>query len=205
MQKIKKSKKSPARIITAEERAACAEEIEANYPGFLEINEKLRSIVFTLTGVRFLYSLFFLAFIYMFDLQRGQGWLNLLSAFFFFIWYSAMLRSGKIVAVVMLIFRGVSIVMAGPSLLSMSSWLPLSLVFALVLSMVIEFIEAVFCIYILFNPTVSQTIILNREMDQRLSKGISKAAMEQMAEYKNPYNSTGSEAEDEEGQETEEN
>ena len=53
--------------------------------------------------------------------------------------------------VLMLIGRGASIVWGGVSLLQMSWWLPFPLVFMLVMAAAIEFIEAVFCIYMLFN------------------------------------------------------
>ena len=64
--------------------------------------------------------------------------------------------------VLMLIGRGASIVWGGVSLLQMSWWLPFPLVFMLVLAAAIEFIEAVFCIYMLFNPLARHTIRLNR-------------------------------------------
>ena len=50
----------------------------------------------------------------------------------------------------------------GVSLLQMSWWLPFPLVFMLVTAAAIEFIEAVFCIYMLFNPLARHTIRLNR-------------------------------------------
>ena len=72
------------------------------------------------------------------------------------------LRESPVLTVLMLIGRGASIVWGGVSLLQMSWWLPFPLVFMLVTAAAIEFIEAVFCIYMLFNPLARHTIRLNR-------------------------------------------
>ena len=110
-------------------------------------------------------------------------------------WYSWMLRSGKSIAVMMLFFRGGSIVYGGVSTLEMSAWLPYPLIFMVTLAMVMEFIEAVFCIYVLFNAENSQTIRLNQELDRRLQAGaVTPETLERMAGYRNEY--TGEEEDD---------
>ena len=50
-----------------------------------------------------------------------------------------------------------------------------------------EFCEAIFCIYILFNRNASTVIRLNRDCEARLAHGVSAGTLEKMAEYKNPY------------------
>lgn len=88
--------------------------------------------------------------------------MTLLGPFIFYGWYMLMLRESPALTVLMLIGRGASIVWGGVSLLQMSGWLPFPLVFMLVMAAAIEFIEAVFCIYMLFNPLARHTIRLNR-------------------------------------------
>lgn len=180
-------RKAPTRVISPEERAAFAAELEKQFPGYLEENSKLITIVRILTGIRVLYALFYLVMTLFYEIQASQGWMNLFGCFFFFLWYSLMIRSGKFVAIAMLVFRGISISLAGPSILEMSLYLPFPLIFTLVLSVVMEFIEAVFCIYVLFNSTAAQTVRLNRVLDQQMTKGVPAATLEKMAEYQNPY------------------
>lgn len=185
-------RKTPARVVSPEERAAFAAELENQYPGYLEENNKLTTMVRILTGNRVLYALFYIAMTYFYDIQESQGWMNLFGSFFFFLWYSLMIRSGKFVAVAMLVFRGISISLAGPSILEMSLYLPFPLIFTLVLSVVMEFIEAVFCIYVLFNSFAAQTVRINRMLTQHMASGVPSATLEKMAEYQNPY--TGEDA-----------
>lgn len=146
-------------------------ELEKEYPGYLEIDDKLHTIVRLLTGLRILYSLFYLAMTFLYGMEPFQAVMNLVSPVFFYLWYSLMLRSGKMVAVLMLLFRGISIVYGGVSVLSISAWVPYPLIFMLVLALVIEFVEAVFCIYTLFNAENAQTIRLNLGVENSLRTG----------------------------------
>ena len=131
----------------------------------------------------------------LYGMPATQAVVNLISPFFFYMWYSWMLRSGKSIAVMMLFFRGGSIVYGGVSTLEMSAWLPYPLIFMVTLAMVMEFIEAVFCIYVLFNAENSQTIRLNQELDRRLQAGaVTPETLERMAGYRNEY--TGEEEDD---------
>lgn len=165
-----------------------AQEIEQEYPGFLNENKKLTAVVWSLTGIRVIFGLFFLYISHIYQLESMQGWMNLIGSFFFLMWYSWMLRSGKGIAVLMLLFRGYGIVTGGAAVLSSSPWLPLPLIFTLVFALIMEFVEAVFCIYVLFNETAARTIRLNKEMDQYLlSNGVSQTTLETMAGYKNSY------------------
>lgn len=182
-----RNRRNMVRVVTPEEKKQYASDIEKTHPGYLNENVKLSTMVWILTGIRMLYSIFFLYITYVYEINDGTEWMNLLSTFIFLCWYSWMLRAGKIIAVLMLLFRGVGIVTSGVSLLSMAMW-PWSLLFTLTFAIAMEFAEAVFCIYVLFNGTAAQTIRLNKEMDRTLlSNGVSKTTLGEMAEYKNTY------------------
>ena len=179
--------KAPARMVTPQEREALRQEIERQYPGYLEENLKLTAIVRIFTGIRVLYGLFYLFITLLYGLEFVQGIFTIFSAFVFYLWYSWMLKAGKGVAVLMLALRGISVVTGGVSILGMAYWLPYPLVFTLTTACVIEFCEAVFCIYILFNRDTAAVIRLNKEAEAQLVRGVSSGTLEKMAEYKNPY------------------
>lgn len=189
-----RNRRIPMRAASPEERRAYEQMLESQNPGYGEENIKLYSMVRILTGVRMVYGLFYLLMTFLYGLEVKQGFLTLLSVFIFYLWYTVMLRSGKFIAVMMMVFRGGSIAVNGVSILQMSFWLPFPLIFTLVAACVMEFAEAVFCIYVLFNGRAAGTIRLNREMDAALSKGVSPKTLERMAEYRNPYGD-GEEAE----------
>lgn len=179
--------KAPVRVVTAQEREAFRQEIERQYPGYLNENLKLTTIVKIFTGLRVLYGLYYLVITLVYGLSVVQGLFTIFSAFVFYLWYSWMLKAGKGIAVLMLCLRGFSIVSGGVSILQMSFWLPYPLIFTLTTACVMEFCEAVFCIYILFNRTASAVIRLNREAETHLMRGVPAETLERMAEYKNPY------------------
>ena len=188
-------KRRQVRTVTQEARQAMRMKLEEEYPGYLEVDEKLHTMVKILTSLRILYSFFYLAMTLLYGMPATQAAVNLISPFFFYMWYSWMLRSGKSIAVMMLFFRGGSIVYGGVSTLEMSAWLPYPLIFMVTLAMVMEFIEAVLCIYVLFNAENSQTIRLNQELDRRLQAGaVTPETLERMAGYRNEY--TGEEEDD---------
>lgn len=185
---VNRRQRVPVRVMTPEEKRQCVLEVENSYPGYMEENVKLTTIVRILTGLRILYGLFYLYMSHLYGMGGADGWLNLLGAFFFLMWYSLMLRSGKMLAVAMLVFRGFGIAISGSSIISISPWLPLPLIFTLMLAVVMEFSEAVFCIYVLFNATAARTVRLNYQMDRDLvSYRVPKETLEKMAEYRNPY------------------
>ena len=136
--------------------------MEKTLPGYGEQNEALHWMVRILTGVRVLYCLFYLIMTFVYGMEKTNAVMTLLGPFIFYGWYMLMLRESPVLTVLMLIGRGASIVWGGVSLLQMSWWLPFPLVFMLVTAAAIEFIEAVFCIYMLFNPLARHTIRLNR-------------------------------------------
>lgn len=179
--------KAPARMVTPQEREALRQEIERQYPGYLEENLKLTAIVRIFTGIRVLYGLFYLFITLLYGLEFVQGIFTIFSALVFYLWYSWMLKAGKGVAVLMLALRGISVVTGGVSILGMAYWLPYPLVFTLTTACVIEFCEAIFCIYILFNRDTAAVIRLNKEAEAQLVRGVSSGTLEKMAEYKNPY------------------
>lgn len=186
-------------IVTPEEKQQYIWEIEKENPGFINENEKLTALVRIMTGIRIMYGFFYTYMAYMFGLPVSQGIVVIVSSVFFFLWYSWMLRSGKLIAVMMLAFRGVGIAMGGASLLPMAPWLPLSLIFTLTFSIIMEFGEAVFCIYVLFYGPAAETVRLNRLMDEGLLKRrASRKMMEALSEYRND-----SQNDDDESQEAE--
>lgn len=147
-------------------RQTMRRQIEEKYSGYLEIDDKLHVMVKILTGLRILYSLFYLAMTGLYGMPLWQALINLTGPVFFYLWYVWMLYSGKGLAVLMLLFRGISLVYGGVSALEMSFWLPYPLIFMLTLALVMEFAEAVFCIYILFNAENAEVIRLNKELEQ---------------------------------------
>ena len=174
------------RVITKEDREACLRQLEEENPGYLEMEERLRMIVRILTGVRILYSIFYLAMSLLYEMPLINAVVNLISPFFFYVWYSYMLQSGRMIAVFMLLFRTGSIIYGGVSLLDMSFWLPYPLIFLLTLAILMEFTESVFCIYVLFHSDAAQAIRLNRELERRLQAGVvAPGKLEQMAAYRN--------------------
>lgn len=196
--------KAPVRTVTIQEREAFKQEIEKKYPGYLDENLRLITIVRIFTGIRVLYGLFYLFITMIYSLPITQGFLTVFGALFFFMWYSWMLKSGKGIAIMMLCLRGFSIVTGGVSILEMSYWLPYPLIFTLTAACVMEFCEAVFCIYILFNRNAAMTIRLNREMEAQLMRGVSSGTLERMAEYQNPHVNTSSDEEENHGESGEE-
>lgn len=176
------------RVITKEEREACLRQLEEENPGYLEMEESLRMVVWILTGVRILYSIFYLVMSLLYEMPLLNAVVNLISPFFFYVWYSYMLQSGRMIAVLMLVFRTGSIIYGGASLLDMCFWLPYPLIFLLTLAILMEFTESVFCIYVLFHSDAAKTIRLNRELARRLQAGVvARGKLEQMAAYRNEY------------------
>lgn len=146
-------------------RQAMRRQIEETYSGYLETDDKLHVMVQILTGLRILYSLFYLAMTCLYGMPLWQALMNLAGPVFFYLWYIWMLYSGKGTAVLMLLFRGVSLVYGSVAALEMSFWLPYPLIFMLTLALLMEFVEAVFCIYILFNSENAKVIRLNKELE----------------------------------------
>ena len=176
------------RPLRQEEIKICREALEQKSPGYMDENTKLTQIVYTLTGVRLLYGLFNICIFKMYDLSLAQPVILFLSAFFFLFWYMWMLRSGKLVAVFMLCVRGYSIISGGAALLNMATWLPYPLIFMLTAAGVMEFVEAVFCIYVLFHPFAAHTIRLNKALFQGLMlAAVDERELRRAAGYHNPY------------------
>ncbi len=146
------------------------EEIKRKNPGYTETNEKISVIAQTLTGVRLLYGIFFAGMCVICGFSLMQGIMMLISPFVVYVWYGIMLRSGRFPAIAMLCARAYSIITGGAALLSLGVWLPFPLLFALTAAAYLEFAEAVFCIYLLFDREAVQTIRLNRKIS-RLSAG----------------------------------
>lgn len=180
--------------ITPEEKKQIIREIENENPGYINENEKLTSLVFTMAGIRVMYGVFYAYMAYIFGLPVSQGIVIAASSIFFLIWYSWMLRSGKLIAILMLVFRGVGIAMGGASLIPMAPWLPLPLIFTLTLSIFMEFAEAVFCIYVLCNQDAAKTITLNRTLDEGLLKRrASQKMLGELSGYRNDSQTEGGE------------
>ena len=180
-----KRKHRPEYAIVQQERALWMKQMEEELPGYGEQNETLHWMVRILTGVRGLYCLFYLIMTFLYGMEKTNALLTLLGPFIFYGWYMLMLQSSSMLTVLMLIGRGASIVWGGVSLLGMSWWLPFPLIFMLVMAAAIEFIEAVFCIYMLFNPLARRTIRLNRVFSHRVRVQVPDEVLEEMAAYKN--------------------
>ena len=157
-----KRKHRPEYATVQREWAMWGKKKKKTLPGYGEQNEALHWMVRILTGVRVLYCLFYLIMTFVYGMEKTNAVMTPLGPFIFYGWYMLMLRESPVLTVLMLIGRGASIVWGGVSLLQMSWWLPFPLVFMLVMAAAIEFIEAVFCIYMLFNPLARHTIRLNR-------------------------------------------
>ena len=165
-------KRGPSvRGLTREEKAAWRREKEKEYPGYLEENEKLQAIVRILTAVRILYGGFYLGMQALYGLPLARGLLMLLSPLFFYFWYTFMLRSGRLFAAAMLLIRGMGIVYGGVAILNMSWLLPWPLLFTMTAAVVMEFTEAVFCIYVLFVARAAMAVRLNRAIETALIAG----------------------------------
>lgn len=154
------------------ERARLTAEMEEQFPGYMEENEKLRILVKTMTGVRILFSFFYVGMCFLYGLDVTQAAFLLIGPLFFYAWYSYMLQSSRLPAVLMMACRGLSIAMSGASILEMSWWAPYPILFMLVFAAAMEFIEAVFCIYVLFNRNAAQTVRMNREFVRRIRAGV---------------------------------
>ena len=178
-------KQRPDQAVLQQERKLWMRQMEEEVPGYGEQNETLHWMVRILTGVRVLYCLFYLILTVVYGMEKTNAVITLLGPFIFYGWYMLMLQSSPMLTVLMLIGRGASIVWGGVSLLGMSWWLPFPLIFMLVTAAAIEFVEAVFCIYMLFNPLARRTIRLNRAFSHRVRVQVPEKVLEEMAAYKN--------------------
>lgn len=189
-------KHRPEYVALQQEWAMWVRQMEKTLPGYGEQHEALGWMVRILTGVRVLYCLFYLIMTFVYGMEKTNAVLMLLGPFIFYGWYMLMLRDGPVLKVLTLIGRGASIAWGGVSLLEMSMWLPFPLIFMLVLAAVIEFIEAVFCIYMLFNPLARNTIRLNRAFARGMRVQVPDEVLEKMAAYRNEA-ADGEKSEDE--------
>ena len=178
-------KQRPDQAVLQQERELWMRQMEEVVPGYGEQNETLHWMVRILTGVRVLYCLFYLILTVVYGMEKTNAVITLLGPFIFYGWYMLMLQSSPVLTVLMLIGRGASIVWGGVSLLGMSWWLPFPLIFMLVTAAAIEFVEAVFCIYMLFNPLARRTIRLNRAFSRQVRVQVPEKMLEEMAAYKN--------------------
>lgn len=177
------------RRVSPEVKAAYERKIEEEHPGYLWESKKHETIVWTLTGIRALYAVFYLILTLLMGLNSMGQIFILLQLVLFYIWATLMIRFGGFVAVFLLAVRGLDIIRSGPALLALSPYTSLIWIFVLVLALVIEFVEAVFCIYLLFNHQAAQTIRLKRIMDRELpgmGDNVSRETVETMAGYQNP-------------------
>ena len=76
------------------------------------------------------------------------------------------------------------------------------MIFTMIARMAMQFLEAVFCIYVLFNRQASMTVKLNRAMSVYFSKkAVSRTTLEQMAGYRNEAAEENQEGQEERGEE----
>ena len=182
------------RLITYEMGEEYITRMDEEYPGNRDEREKLYTFVKIFTGVRVIYSLFYIGLCALCGLDVTEGLVNLLSTAVFYFWYTLLLQSGWGVAALMLAARAIGLGIGGAGLLSNAPWLvaaapgavAAAVIFTMIAGMAMQFFEAVFCIYVLFNRQASMTVKLNRAMSVYFSKkAVSRTTLDQMAGYRN--------------------
>ena len=166
------------RLITYEMGEEYITRMDEEYPGYRDEREKLYTFVKIFTGVRVIYSLFYIGLCALCGLDVTEGLVNLLSTAVFYFWYTLLLQSGWGVAALMLAARAIGRGIGGAGLLSNAPWLvaaapgavAAAVIFTMIAGMAMQFFEAVFCIYVLFNRQASMTVKLNRAMSVYFSK-----------------------------------
>lgn len=202
------------RLITYEMGEEYITRMDEEYPGYRDEREKLYTFVKIFTGVRVIYSLFYIGLCARCGLDVTEGLVNLLSTAVFYFWYTLLLQSGWGVAALMLAARAIGLGIGGAGLLSNAPWLvaaapgavAAAVIFTMIAGMAMQFFEAVFCIYVLFNRQASMTVKLNRAMSVYFSKkAVSRTTLEQMAGYRNEAAEEEQEERGEENQADDEN
>lgn len=202
------------RLITYEMGEKYITRMDEEYPGYRDEREKLYTFVKIFTGVRVIYSLFYIGLCALCGLDVTEGLVNLLSTAVFYFWYTLLLQSGWGVAALMLAARAIGLGIGGAGLLSNAPWLvaaapgavAAAVIFTMIAGMAMQFFEAVFCIYVLFNRQASMTVKLNRAMSVYFSKkAVSRTTLEQMAGYRNEAAEEEQEERGEENQADDEN
>ena len=202
------------RLITYEMREEYIARMDEEYPGYLDEREKLYTFVKIFTGVRVIYSLFYIGLCALCGLDVTEGLVNLLSTAVFYFWYTLLVQSGWGVAALMLAARALRLGIGGAGRLSNAPWLvaaapgavAAAVIFTMIAGMAMQFFEAVFCIYVLFNRQASMTVKLNRAMSVYFSKkAVSRTTLEQMAGYRNEVAEEEQEERGEENQADDEN
>lgn len=202
------------RLITYEMGEEYITRMDEEYPGYRDEREKLYTFVKIFTGVRVIYSLFYIGLCALCGLDVTEGLVNLLSTAVFYFWYTLLLKSGWGVAALMLAARAIGLGIGGAGLLSNAPWLvaaapgavAAAVIFTMIAGMAMQFFEAVFCIYVLFNRQASMTVKLNRAMSVYFSKkAVSRTTLEQMAGYRNEAAEEEQEERREENQADDEN
>lgn len=202
------------RLITYEMGEKYITRMDEEYPGYRDEREKLYTFVKIFTGVRVIYSLFYIGLCALCGLDVTEGLVNLLSTAVFYFWYTLLLQSGWGVAALMLAARAIGLGIGGAGLLSNAPWLvaaapgavAAAVIFTMIAGMAMQFFEAVFCIYVLFNRQASMAVKLNRAMSVYFSKkAVSRTTLEQMAGYRNEAAEEEQEERREENQADDEN
>ena len=202
------------RLITYEMGEKYITRMDEEYPGYRDEREKLYTFVKIFTGVRVIYSLFYIGLCALCGLDVTEGLVNLLSTAVFYFWYTLLLQSGWGVAALMLAARAIGLGIGGAGLLSNAPWLvaaapgavAAAVIFTMIAGMAMQFFEAVFCIYVLFNRQASMTVKLTRAMSVYFSKkAVSRTTLEQMAGYRNEAAEEEQEERGEENQADDEN
>ena len=101
------------RLITNEMREEYIAQMDEEYPGYRDEREKLYTFVKIFTGVRVIYSLFYIGLCMMCGLDVTEGLVNLLSTAVFYFWYTLLLQSGWGVAALMLAARAIGLGIGG--------------------------------------------------------------------------------------------
>lgn len=187
-------------LVTKEMRFKYLNEMEKENPGYLYEREKQYTLVYIFTGIRLMYSLLYLLVTMFYQMilpqTAGLSWaiVNLFGTAVFYFWYTLVLNSGGFVAVLMIVARGIGLVRGGVSLIVSAPVLLMNLpgvtsipvIFLMVMGMILQFIEAVFCIYVLFHPRAAMAVRLNRQIGSWFaSQKVPKDTLKNLAAYRN--------------------
>lgn len=198
--RMNRTKRPQMNLITKEMRMEYLNEMEKEHPGYIGERDKLYTLVYIFTGVRLMYSLLYTMMICFYQLivpgslSLSNGMVSLFGTAVFYFWYTLLLNSGWAVAALMLTARGIGLVRGGVSLLNSAPVLVMGLpgltslpaIFIMTAGMVLQFMEAVFCIYAVFDSKAAMAIRLNRMMGTWfLTNRVPKDTLERMAGYKN--------------------
>lgn len=161
--------------------------LEKEHPGYLKENRKLYTMAWIVIGLHVVYSIFYLAVTYVHDLWSGSEKWYLFGTFFLVIMLLWMLSAGKVIAVLVLLLKAIGIASSLNLYLPLYLW-PLPIAATMLFSLILNFIEAAFCLYVLFNRKAAKIIRLNRDRERLFNFTDTSKVDLKKAQYINSYN-----------------